>query len=151
MTWMTYNTDLKVTVLFNVIIIIPKWYKIQLYMYNDRPTVVAHNLSNGAIFNDFDQALTHTSRSWHYLTLSVLRHYNSILIGLTQPTQRELFWVTLSTMSDFMQYSMTRSMERSLCDSRASYMFLSLQMSASLFSSPLALNESRIATCYTRV
>ena len=61
-----------------------------LYMYNDRPTVVAHNLSNGAIFNDFDQALTHMSSSWHYLTLSVLDSYISILIGLTQPTQREL-------------------------------------------------------------
>jgi len=84
------------------------------------------DLSNGAIFNDLERPLPPVSRSRHFdaeylRNGTIYRHsFNGMLIGTyTRPTQQCRFewpWVTLS---DLANYSMTRSVARSLCDSWA--------------------------------
>ena len=106
-----------------------KRYKIELYLRTNRKSC---DLSNGAIFNDLERPSTPTPsfKVTPFFDAEYLRNsttykhsFNEIVIGtykLHTPYSTVSFRMTLSGLA---KYSMTRSVERSLCDSWPSCRF----------------------------
>ena len=95
-----------------------KWYK-KSHSYYRRQIGNRTELANGTIFNDLERPLTQFQGHaiiWRYLRNGKLMRYIVTMKYLHVPYSRVSFRMTLS---DFAKYSLTRSIARSLCDSRA--------------------------------
>jgi len=120
---MTFSDLFKVTIIQRKITW--KWYNIQVYLQwptNRKSYMIYRTAPFSMTLNDPSFKITPFFDAEYRINGTTYRHsFNEILIGTyTRPTQQchfEWSWVTLC---DLAEYSTTRSVARSLCDSRAS-------------------------------
>jgi len=121
--WMTFSDLLKVTIVQRQIT--PKCYYIELYLQwpTNRKSLVYRTALFSMTLNDHIPSFKVTPFfDAEYLrnNTTYIHSFNEILMGTcTHPTQQFHFEWSWMTLSDLAQYSMTRSVAQSLCDSWA--------------------------------